>query len=278
MADGSRVGFFYDEPAESYHKRVLGEANNGGLKLLRDRSPAHYKAWVEGYEPKPTEAMKLGRIIHTAILEPDKLESEYLILPDFGPMQSSTNRKVRDAWLAEQSPTAIVVKPDQIQLALTMREAVLRHKTARLLIERGKPEVTMRWKCSRTGLMCRARMDWYYEDMGYAMDLKSTDDASPRNFARSVANFDYHVQHCFYSSGTKDLGSPIANYLICAAEKAEPHAVGTYHIDAAAEERGFEILDKAMDTLAKCVETGNYPAYGEGIQQLSLPGWAFWDK
>jgi len=278
MADGSRVGFFYDEPADQYHVRILGEANNGGLKIIRDRSPAHYKAWVEGYEPKPTEAMKLGRIIHTAILEPDKLESEYLVLPDFGPLQSSKNRADRDAWLACQSPTAIVVKAHQIEQARTMREAVLRHKTARLLIERGKPEVTMRWRCPRTGIMCKARMDWYYEEMNFAMDLKSTDDASPSAFARSVANFEYHVQHCHYSSGTKALGSPIENYLICAAEKETPHAVGVYHIDAAAEERGFQILDRAMDTLAKCVETGLYPAYGEDIETLSLPGWAFWDK
>jgi hypothetical protein len=278
MADGDRVGFFYDEPAEKYHVKTLGEANNGGLKILRDRSPAHYKAWIEGVETKTTEAMKLGRIIHTAILEPDKLESEYLVLPDFGPLQSSRNRADRDAWLAAQSPTAIVVKPGQIETARTMREAVLRHKTARLLIERGKPEVTMRWRCPRTGVMCRARMDWYYEEMEFAMDLKSTDDASPGAFSRSIANFDYHVQHCFYSDGVTSLDKPIKNYLICAAEKEAPNAVGVYHIDAAAEERGFEILNRSMDTLAKCNASGAYPAYGEDIGTLTLPGWAFWDR
>lgn len=273
------AGFFYDVPEAEYHKRTLGEANNGGLKILRDRSPAHYKAWAEGLaDKKDSKALKMGRIVHCAILEYDRFTREYLLMPNFGAMQSSKNRAERDAWLKDQAPGAIIVDVEQLSTAKAMRESILRHKTARLIIENGKPEVTMRWIDQRTGLRCRARIDWYVPSMGFAMDLKSTLDAGPREFARSIAKFEYHVQHCFYASGTKDLGAPIENYLILAAEKEAPNAVGVYHIDAAAEERGFEILDKTMAKLAECVRTNTYPAYSDDIETITLPGWAFSDR
>lgn len=276
------AGFHYDVPENEYHKRTLGEANNTGLKILRARSPAHYKAWVENeVKERDSKALKLGRIVHAAILEYERFRNEYLLQPDFGAMQSSINRKKRDDWLAEKRadyPTAIIVDEQQLSTAVQMREAILRHKTARLIIENGKPEVTMRWVCPRTGLRCRARIDWYVPEMGFAMDLKSTEDASPWAFAKSVANFEYHVQHCFYAGGTAALGAPIENYLILAAEKEAPNAVGVYHIDAAAEERGFQILDRSMDTLATCVANNNYPAYSEDISTITLPGWAFSDR
>lgn len=278
-----RSGIFYDIPEAEYHERILGVANNGGLKILRNRSPAHYKAWIEeektdDQKAKEKKHFKLGRIVHAAILERDRFERQYLLQPDFGPMQSSTNRKKRDDWLADQDPEAIIVDQKELDTTIAMREAIMRHKLARLIIENGKPEVTIYWTCPRTGLRCKIRIDWYVPEMGFAMDLKSTLDASPAEFARSVAKFEYHAQHCFYAGGLSAVGCPIENYLFLAAEKEAPHAVGVYHIDAAAEERGFQLIDRSMDRLAECVAANHYPAYGEDITQLTLPGWAFFDK
>jgi exodeoxyribonuclease VIII len=274
------AGFFYDIPEAEYHKRTLGEANNGGLKILRDRSPAHYKAWAEGLaDKKDSKALKMGRIVHCAILEYDRFTREYLLMPNFGAMQSSKNRAERDAWLKDQAPGAIIVDIEQLSTAKAMRESILRHKTARLIIENGKPEVTMRWEDDRTGLRCRSRVDWDASDtFGFAMDLKSTTNAGPSAFARDSANYGYGIQHCFYADGYRVLKKPIQNYLILAVEKDPPFAVAVYHIDAAAEERSFDVLHKSMDLLAKCKENNTWPAYSDNIETISFPGWYFSDK
>lgn len=279
------VGIHLDIPASEYHHKILGEANNGGLKILRNKTPAHYKAWIEKVEDNSAEAqakqkrsLKLGRIVHAAILEPERFKREYLLQPDFGPMQSSINRAKRDAWLKDQDPEAIIVEQKDLDTAMAMRESILAHKTARLVIENGKPEVTLYWIDPVTGLQCRARADWWSEELAFAMDLKSCEDASPFAFSRTIVNWEYHVQHCFYADGFRALGAPLDNFLMLPCEKEPPYACAVRHIDAAAEERGFQLLSKSMETLARCVESGRWPAYSENIEQTSLPGYAFYDK
>ena len=279
-------GIFDNVPAERYHKTILGEANNSGLKVIDERTPAHYLQWVKDrnkpktpeQEFKERQHLRVGRIIHSAILEPDSFNDDYVLMPDFGPMQSSKNRETRDQWIASLPPGTSIVKQDEKDLALAMRDAVLRHKTARLVIEGGKPEVTLRWQDKRTGVRCKARADWWHPEMGFAMDLKSTDDASPITFGRSVANYGYHRQHCHYADGFSQLGAPIQHYLLLAVEKDAPHCVGLYHIDAAAEERGFQLLHRSMDKMAACLKANAWPAYSEDFQVLTLPGWAYSDR
>lgn len=280
------AGVFYDMPETEYHYRRLGECNQSGLKVLRNRTPAHYKAWVEeSHKPKTQlerhkEAahFRLGKIVHKRILEPDQFNSLYLLQPDFGPMQSSTNRKKRDDWLSDQHAEAIIVKQEDIDAANAMYESIMRHKTARLVIQNGKPEVTLRWICPRTGLKCKIRVDWYSEQFAFAMDLKSTLDASKAEFSRSIAKYDYEVQHCFYSEGVKAHGLPLDNYILLPVEKETPYAVATYHIDAAGEELGFKKLDESMLKMQKCVEENSWPAYSEDIEEITLPGWAFSER
>lgn len=286
MSEQQRVGIFHDEPASTYHQRVLGEANNSGLKVIDERTPAHYKQWIEeGNTPKTAEEVykeqqhfRIGRIVHSAILEPESFDVDYLLMPDFGAMQSSTNRKTRDDWLRSLPDGTSIVKPGEKALAIAMRESILRHPTARLVIERGKAEVTLRWIDERTGLPCKARADWWSEEHGFAMDLKTTEDASPIEFGRSVAKYGYMRQHCHYSEGFRQLSAPIRNYLILPVEKSLPHATAVYHLDAAAEERGFQLLNRSMDKLASCVATNEWPAYSSNIEALTLPGWAYSDR
>ena len=44
---GFASGIFYDVPAAEYHRAYLDVANNSGLKVIDERTPLHYKTWVE---------------------------------------------------------------------------------------------------------------------------------------------------------------------------------------------------------------------------------------
>lgn len=283
---GFASGIFYDVPAAEYHRAYLDVANNSGLKVIDERTPAHFRQWVIDSNRKLSAKddfeqrnhFRVGRIVHSAILEPDTFDEAYVVMPSFGAMQSSTNRATRDAWLASLPDSTAVVKQEEKALAMAMREAVLQHKLARLVIEGGRSEVTMRWVDDRTGIKSKARADFWNADMGFALDLKTTDDASPWAFGRSVAQYRYHQQHAHYASGFRIVDKPIRNYLILCVEKSAPHAVALYHVDAAGEERGFQILHRAMDRLATCIATDSWPGYSESIEPITMPLWAFSDK
>lgn len=266
-----------DEPAAHYYRRVLGEASNSALKLLRERSPAHYHAWV--HEPDAdvdTPALAFGRAYHCRVLEPARFAEQYQVTPDFGPLQSSRNRAARDEWLAAH-PGVTLLARDVMEQIEAMHAALMQHKVAAALMKSGLSEVTMRWTDRETGLPCKARADWWIPDRGVLMDLKTTEDASPDAFRRAVVQHSYHVQHAHYVDGAAECGETAKHFLIVAQEKRKPYPVAVYHIDSFAEARGYELRQRSMETLRQCMETDTWPAYGAGITELTLPAWALKD-
>lgn len=66
----------YHMPAEQYHATVA--LSKSGLDQFQ-RSPAHYKAWLEGAKEEPTPAMVFGSAFHCAVLERDEYAKRYVI-------------------------------------------------------------------------------------------------------------------------------------------------------------------------------------------------------
>lgn len=263
---------FYGLPAEEYHCRTLGEASSSILRMLRDKTPAHVRAWYDGLDEDPTPAMVFGRAYHARVLEPDTFAERFSVLPDFGPLQSSKNRAARDEWLAER-PGLTVLSRDALDKIEAMHAALVAHPVVAGIIRDGVSEVTMRWQDEETGVACKARADWYVASRGFFMDLKTTEDASPTGFARSIEKYGYHIQHAHYAEGARVCGLPIKNYLIVAQEKEAPYLPAVYHLDAASEQRGFAIRDAGLRTLQECMASGQWPGY-PGITEIALPAWA----
>ena len=46
-----------------------------------NRSPAHLKAYLDGFSSFQSPAMALGSLVHEAVLEPELFESKYCIEP-----------------------------------------------------------------------------------------------------------------------------------------------------------------------------------------------------
>lgn len=263
-------------PAEEYHRRELGVASNTAMKLLLAKSPAHLRAWYEAEDDAAdTPALAFGRAYHCRVLEPERFGREYLVSPDFGDMRSSKNRAARDEWLAER-PGATLLPAADAERIEAMHAALMAHPVAAGIMKQGQCEVTMRWTDDTTGVACKARADWWVPGR-FFMDLKTTDDASPEGFKRSIAKYGYHVQHAHYCDGARLCGETIKHYLILAQEKEPPYVPAVYHIDVAAEERGYALRDKALRSIAECMRTGVWPGYGTGITEISLPAWALQD-
>lgn len=269
LADG---GIKIGVPAHEYHQRELGVVSKSALDLIA-RSPAHYRAWVDGLEREATPAMRFGTALHMALLEPERFKRTYVVAPDFGDMRSSKNREKRDAWL-EERPGAVMLKPDDEAALLGMLESVMKHPAGSRLILEGESEVTLRWNDPISGLSCKSRADYWVRSKRLAVDVKTTDDASIDGFARSVANYRYHVQDALYRSGFRECGEPIEHFAILAVEKQPPYAVAVYTLDEDAVTRGYHLARMDIDRLADCLKTNTWPSYSDGVVELALPRWA----
>lgn len=255
----------YNISNEDYHSGP--GISKSGLDLIA-RSPAHYI----GAERKSTPAFALGSAAHCAILEPDTFETRYYRGEDI--------RRGTKAWAELEAKAAgrEVLKPlEDWDLAWRIREAVMANDGAKILLnghEKGLVELSAYWIDSETGELCRCRPDYWLKSFGFVVDLKTTTDASPGAFARSVASYRYHVQAAFYSDGLMALGYRVNGFYFLAVEKDPPFAAAVYSLAPEAILEGRRLYRRDLDTYHRCRKTGIWPGYAE-FRELNLPAWAY---
>jgi exodeoxyribonuclease VIII len=150
---------------------------------------------------------------------------------------------------------------------MAMAGSVRSHQAAAALLRDGKAEQSFWWDDTPTGLRCKCRPDWYTGST--IVDLKTTTDASPRGFAKAVAQWRYSIQQNHYLAGTF-----AERFVFIAVEKTYPYAVGVYELDEAAALYGETERRNNLQTIADCRAISEWPGYGNTIQPLSLPNWA----
>ena len=241
------------------------------------RSPQHYLYFLQnGYDNATTdsEALVIGSALHCLVLEPMVFSRTYIELPDFGKMQSSRNRALRDSWIAER-PGVTALKPAWWRKIHDMRESLFRHRKIRRLLENGRPEVTAAAIDPHTGLPRKVRADWVCELDGLGLDLKSAIDASPDAWRRAAATRRYEVQDPYYVDTAKLAGLDMELMAFGVIEKEPPYACGLYTLDPTARLAGEQKYMRELAGIAECCETGVFPGYGGGdVTELSLPKWA----
>lgn len=268
-------GIIYDLPESDYHG-TKAMVSKSSLDIVA-HSLLHYRYGLDAPATVETDAMRVGSAFHVATLEPDLLDEKVIVLPDFGPMQSSKNRALRDKYIEDEGKGRTILKQHEMDLVIAMRDSVHRHPAARALLRRGKSEVTALWTDPETGLRCKARADWLTPMDGVFADLKSALSAAPHAFARAAADRRYHVQDTFYSRAFEENDIHITNFVFIACEKGPPYAVACYQLDDTARLKGEELYMRELRDLSDAIENDVWPGYGDQVMDLRLPRWATYD-
>jgi len=256
-----------------YHERHLGVVSKSVLDLVR-RSPAHYKAWLDGEaEEETSPALLFGQAFHCALLEPARFAEEFVTAPEFGDLRKSDNKAAKKAWCEQHEGLTVLDAYDGNAIA-GMVASVHRHPLASRMIRDGVSELTLKWTDGDTGLTCKSRLDYYVESLGMIVDAKSTLDARWEPFRRDMIKHGYEIQDALYRSAALSLGLRVQHFVFLAVEKTPPYAVATYTLDEAGIASGFSKARTAIDTLAHCVKTSTWPGYDVGIRTIDWPPWA----
>lgn len=194
---------------------------------------------------------------------------------------------VKAEWMANNGHRKVLSQDawDQIH---GMREALMAHPAACAALTGGTgvAERSVYWTDEATGELCRCRPDWWRLDIGVIVDLKTTEDASPEGFAKSIAGWRYDVQHPFYLDGVNtmrrqykpaelDLPMPkeVRAFIFVAVEKKFPYAVGVYALDSDSVDVGRALIRRDLATWAECRQRDVWPGYGDAVQTITLPQW-----
>lgn len=261
-----------DVTPAAYYVRRLGVASKSALDRFA-KSPAHYRAWVDGVEEEQTPAMAFGSALHCAVLEPERFGDLYVIQPDLGDGRTKEGKAARAAFQAEAGGRAILSAADGSKIGAMARRLAGDRTLSQLLADDGfVVEVTISWEDRETGILCKGRVDGLCPGYGVALDLKSTEDASPHGFAKSVAQYRYHVQAAMYQDGLAANGVDVRKFIFAAVEKSAPYEGANYWLDQAAIDKGRDLYRADLRGLAECLHNDEWPGYTGG--ELRLPAWA----
>ena len=236
------------------------------------KSGVHFLHKKEGPKSKPTPAMRIGSAFHGLILEPDVFENEFIYKPEILNARSKDGRE----WKARQEEAGkTVLNEDDKEQLEAMKKALFDCVPAKkLLSAAGKAEQSYFWTDKETGLGCKCRPDYMFDDGSTIVDLKTTIDASYRSFLRSISNFRYHVQAGWYMNGLEQAtGTRPERFIFIAVEKTAPYGIGVYEADLHMTVNGYDQSRVDLKKIAKWKEEERYPNYCTEIQQISLPYW-----
>lgn len=277
-----------NDTRDTYHSDT-SRVSKSGLDLIR-QSPYHY--WAKYLNPerpkdKGSDTFLLGSLANDVLLQRHLLESQYVVAPTDAPNRPS-KRQINAAKPSPETLEAIkfwdsfneknagknIVSQEQWDKSIAMRDAVWAHPSARKLLAcGGVAEKTHYFTEPNTGAQCKFRPDWKAKN-GFLVDLKTTGDASPEGFSRSVFNYRYHVQAAFYSDGLYYCeGTYPKGFVFIAVEKEYPFAVGVYYADEEVMERGYTEYMEDLETYVQCKQSGIWPGYSEKIVPIQVPAW-----
>ena len=213
--------------------------------------------------------MHLGTAIHTALLEPDRFREDYVLLSEVTDRRSSAYKEA----IKHHEPEVVLTGSEADKVA-GMQESAYSNPFVRQLLQReGHRELSLFTVDPVTGARVRVRYDLLAG--GDAIDVKSTQDARPQEFAKSILNYGYHMQAALYLDALEwEHGDMLDAFRFIAIETEMPHAAMAYRLDYTALVEGRRMYREALDMYAACESSGEWPAYDcEPDELIGLPQW-----
>lgn len=266
-----KQGLFYDVPMADYH----ADKEHVSRSMLMDmrKSPLH--CYANHFDPnrpmkeEKNDAYTLGSMFHCAVLEPHLFDKQYRVAPKVD-RRTNVGKAAWQEFCDSLADGQEAVSVEFYETAKAMGESVLSQPLAREIFRAGQAEVSAYAEVNR--VPCRVRPDWIAPT--FTADLKSTIDASPEAFAKSVVRYGYDFQDAYYSDVLEAASKEKRDeffFVVC--EKAYPFAVAVYTLGKEDIEYARGEYVYQLERFAVCRATGVWPGYATSAVQLQLPQW-----
>lgn len=272
-------GVFFGLENEVYHKGA-GLSSTGVRRMLR--TPFHfYSANLPNDKPKPPPSGSIlnGTLVHCALLEPDEFDKRYRV----GPSGVNKNTNLWREYVAEWAAQGVtVIGEEQAEAAHAQARNLRAIEAVAELLADGVCETSGYWLDPKTGVLCKCRPDCIspiaYRTALMPLDVKTTTDAGPDAFARSVLTWGYHYQAAWYCDGYAIAsGMDVHDMLFAVVENEFPYAAAVYMLEDKAIEYARRRNAYAVQRFAECMRSQQWPGYPPEVQPLYLPEWGLRD-
>jgi hypothetical protein len=251
---------------ERYH--ALRALSASGCKTLIDECPAVF--WHEHMAPQEQDEdesrFDIGTAAHLLYLEPEQFAARSAVIE----ADSYRTGAAREARAAARAAGKVPLLEHQLALVMDMRTALLAEVGD--LFTGGRAERTYLWRDPETGVPMRGRPD--YVKPGLLLDFKTSASANPRAFQARVWDNGHHIQAALYLDAHELLTGERGEWLWIVQATKPPYAVTAFRPTPSVIHWGREQYRAAVDLYARCLESGEWPAYASEPVLLDLPKYA----
>jgi hypothetical protein len=265
-----KPGFYPEMPGAEY--RALKALAASGVDALVNECPWKFwqeSPWNPAFEQRHHEAFDLGTAAHLAVLEPAQFD-ERVFLIGAADYKTKAAQAARDeAYIAGKTPLTV----PQHTIVGGMARAIF--EQAGSYFVDGYAECTLVWDWD--GVLCKARPDYWRRDKNreYIIDLKTTTTTNPRVIAQKAFREGWHCRAVWYMEGLMQVvRNSVPRYIFVVVETAPPHLIQIFELDERALAWGQQLVRRGLRLFRDCMERGDWPAYGSGVQKLGLPTFA----
>lgn len=233
------------------------------LKII-DRSPADFKFQVENPEEKEdTPALIFGKLFHTMVLEPNKVESLYWVLditkrPELEKTMASTKNKEWKAAQYEKNEGKTLVTSEEMTIAKGMQKSVM-EQAGDFITNATAYEREIHWV--KRGVKMKGFIDG--DHPLYMFDLKTAINAEPEAWMRK-AFYDYRsdMQAAIYLDGDGEgIWKGEKEFYFIVVEKKPPYLCSVIRVSP---ERIRDAMFKyvaALEKLKACRKNNEWPHF-----------------
>ena len=258
---------------KAYH---AADALNNSTLASMARSPAHcYALHLAPGRPQriATPAMLAGTLAHCAVLEPLEMAARYAVRHAGLDLRTKAGKE----WFDSIPAGLETITEEQRNTADAQRAAVFDVPELAELLAAGEAEQSAFWNDPATGLLCKCRPDWVHplaDDRVILMDVKTTTDADPKAFAKTVWQYGYHRQAAWYSNGyERATGKQVAAFVFAVVTNAYPFLAAACVLDEQFQTLGADDCRELLDEYAACKRSGYWPGF-TGMNVVTAPAWA----
>lgn len=249
-------GIYSNVPFEVY---ASWDAINFSVLKCLEESPS--AAWYKRTTQSTTRAKTVGRAVHAAVLESEVFAREFCVAP------SGTGSVAKRKELEAQG-YAVLSASDWSQ-TLSMSGNLLNHSLVERVLDGGAAELSLVWTDEATGVLCKARVDVYNEDLGIELDIKTTKNATAYAFSSDCCQYEYNCQRAFYRQGLRANGLEVSASLLAAVSKTGAYEVEVYALEDALLTIGDAKVSRWLEQWSELQESGEWFS----VKTLTAPQW-----
>lgn len=244
----------------------LDGLSSGVARETIAKSPFHAKYLKYGRDmwSKPATA---GTIAHQLLLEGNE---DGIVLVDAADWRTNAAKEARNAALADGKNPILIHQIEDIRRMVNAARVAIDQSELAGIFGSGQPEVTVDWEDN--GIVCKARPDYLTKD--WHISVKTTEaSAEPVSWVRRQMNPNgYDFGLAFYKRGLEKNDIRVEHRLLV-IEQNPPFGVSILALTASKWAIADALVDEAIKTWAKCLETATFPGYANKTHWAEATPW-----